>query len=589
MATYISDDPKLLDELFRKDGEGQLLVGYETGKEKPHAESSYMLYPANPDRQDPVYTFMALFSQQSIKAKYSAFVPNTRLEIYSFPKMTDVPAISGDISKKEYINQVLLPYIREKGLAPLISTNLRNVLFAQSRSDILMISGELPKLTTQQLDELVHFHQKQDELAARYDYNPVYKLPLHAVETSKGILFFSDTKMGREGLKSFYQQLSGNYFWVHGEPGPVRQYNVNCLSDDICPLVDACYRKNPQSGKGEYDFDNAVFSKEAFRDRKQWKLAFETDMEPSASEFLRLNEFAGCPASRNNADISKLLYLMENGFKRDIINDPDFGYRNVFQEYVTRIDDCINGQSSGPDLSDVLDDMRWKAKNILLTDFDVRGHRTLERTLNDRSVPFLINGTDAGEAMRQALLEGKWIYCPQISKSMPDLHFLHAEKTCNRVMAYTKSPVNKTVYQEKNGKYSINSLVYWVTYVHNVVYSFYRSMIYCYINSTQRCAGSIVIDIIPTNGADKRKFFPFAPYFPVTNVIKRYFYPYFPAIIGIKGYSFPYFPYLSGIMKIKTALYSLFSRLDWHKTVVFPCLGEIYEGIRSLSWEIPVT
>lgn len=141
----------------------------------------------------------------------------------------------------------------------------------------------------------------------------------------------------------------------------------------------------------------------------------------------------------------------------------------------------------------------------------------------------------------------------------------------------------------KNGKYSINSLVYWVTYVHNVVYSFYRSMIYCYINSTQRCAGSIVIDIIPTNGADKRKFFPFAPYFPVTNVIKRYFYPYFPAIIGIKGYSFPYFPYLSGIMKIKTALYSLFSRLDWHKTVVFPCLGEIYEGIRSLSWEIPVT
>lgn len=218
MATYISDDPKLLDELFRKDGEGQLLVGYETGKEKPHAESSYMLYPANPDRQDPVYTFMALFSQQSIKAKYSAFVPNTRLEIYSFPKMTDVPAISGDISKKEYINQVLLPYIREKGLAPLISTNLRNVLFAQSRSDILMISGELPKLTTQQLDELVHFHQKQDELAARYDYNPVYKLPLHAVETSKGILFFSDTKMGREGLKSFYQQLSGNYFWFMANP-----------------------------------------------------------------------------------------------------------------------------------------------------------------------------------------------------------------------------------------------------------------------------------------------------------------------------------------------------------------------------------
>ena len=114
--------------------------------------------------------------------------------------------------------------------------------------------------------------------------------------------------------------------------------------------------------------------------------------------------------------------------------------------------------------------------------------------------------------------------------------------------------INQIFFRSLEGKYSINSLVYWVTYVHNVVYSFYRSMIYCYINSTQRCAGSIVIDIIPTNGAGKRKFFPFAPYFPVTNLIKRYFYPYFPAIIGIKGYSFPYFPYLSGIMKIKTAL-----------------------------------
>ena len=162
-----------------------------------------------------------------------------------------------------------------------------------------------------------------------------------------------------------------------------------------------------------------------------------------------------------------------------------------------------------------------------------------------------------------------------------------SRKPCLSGSICSKGPCSSTGCQSR--KYSINSLVYWVTYVHNVVYSFYRSMIYCYINSTQRCAGSIVIDIIPTNGADKRKFFPFAPYFPVTNVIKRYFYPYFPAIIGIKGYSFPYFPYLSGIMKIKTALYSLFSRLDWHKTVVFPCLGEIYEGIRSLSWEIPVT
>lgn len=187
----------------------------------------------------------------------------------------------------------------------------------------------------------------------------------------------------------------------------------------------------------------------------------------------------------------------------------------------------------------------------------------------------------------------KELELPLMKTFIPDTKRYKKELVADKkaVFRSTLFPASRPLVRGSNleGKYSINSLVYWVTYVHNVVYSFYRSMIYCYINSTQRCAGSIVIDIIPTNGADKRKFFPFAPYFPVTNVIKRYFYPYFPAIIGIKGYSFPYFPYLSGIMKIKTALYSLFSRLDWHKTVVFPCLGEIYEGIRSLSWEIPVT
>ena len=34
---------------------------------------------------------------------------------------------------------------------------------------------------------------------------------------------------------------------------------------------------------------------------------------------------------------------------------------------------------------------------------------------------------------------------------------------------------------ESKGKYSINSLVYWVTYVHNVVYSFYRKRLLNYI------------------------------------------------------------------------------------------------------------
>ncbi|MFS2957548.1 hypothetical protein AAH022_12900, partial [Bacteroides fragilis] len=55
------------------------------------------------------------------------------------------------------------------------------------------------------------------------------------------------------------------------------------------------------------------------------------------------------------------------------------------------------------------------------------------------------------------------------------------EKTDRRIMSDSLVEI-KGNFERREGeirtdcKYSINSLVYWVTYVHNVVYSFYRSM-----------------------------------------------------------------------------------------------------------------
>ena len=46
----IKDNMEQLEELFRQDGGGYLLIGYETGMDKPHAAISYQLYPVNPDQ-----------------------------------------------------------------------------------------------------------------------------------------------------------------------------------------------------------------------------------------------------------------------------------------------------------------------------------------------------------------------------------------------------------------------------------------------------------------------------------------------------------------------------------------------------------
>ena len=41
--TSVNENIKRLEELSQEDGTGGLLVCYETGREKPHADSSYQL------------------------------------------------------------------------------------------------------------------------------------------------------------------------------------------------------------------------------------------------------------------------------------------------------------------------------------------------------------------------------------------------------------------------------------------------------------------------------------------------------------------------------------------------------------------
>lgn len=81
----------------------------------------------------------------------------------------------------------------------------------------------------------------------------------------------------------------------------------------------------------------------------------------------------------------------------------------------------------------------------------------MERLLNDRSVPFLIGEHEADDTLRRALLEGRWIYFPGLSAKMPGLRYIHADKTCDRVMAY-KNPRGSSLYtRSRTAKSSLMS------------------------------------------------------------------------------------------------------------------------------------
>lgn len=446
----IKDNMEQLEELFRQDGGGYLLIGYETGMDKPHAAISYQLYPVNPDQDGMTYQFLSLLHVGMETARISAFVPDTRLEIYRFPCMSDVPSISRDIPVKEYITGKLLPHIQRCGLEPVVSVNLRDAVFMRSVLKRSMEPGGRLRLTAAELDRLVNFRRQQDEKARLYGYEPAYRLPLHIVETSRGILVFSDGPTGRKGLKEFYQHLADNYWWIHSEPGPVKQYDMHSVPASLAPLIDASCRKDPDTGRYVYEFTDSPVRAD-LPDERKLEPVFFTDMTPSAEGYRNLTEFSGCGMSGCNADIYRLLSLTRH-FDRQLILDPAFSYRHQFREFVERMDSFLRGNPGGDDTGKILDDMHGKAGRILKTDFDVRGHRTLERLLNDRSVPFLIGEHEADDTLRRALLEGRWIYFPGLSAKMPGLRYIHADKTCDRVMAYKNPPGLKPVYQVKDGK-----------------------------------------------------------------------------------------------------------------------------------------
>ena len=109
--TSANENIRQLEELFEQDGTGSLLVCYETGRDKPHADSSYQLYPVHPNQMGMTYQFLSLLHVGVETARISAFIPDTRMEVYRFPRMSDLPPFFRDIPiQGVYLRHAAAPY-----------------------------------------------------------------------------------------------------------------------------------------------------------------------------------------------------------------------------------------------------------------------------------------------------------------------------------------------------------------------------------------------------------------------------------------------------------------------------------------------
>lgn len=282
-------------------------------------------------------------------------------------------------------------------------------------------------------------------------------LPVHAIETSEGMLFFSNNEPGRTGLRNYYQHLTDNYFSVHSESSPVREYSIARITPDIQPFIDTSHQINPDYGIREFVFEPVSFQHQDF-DKKDWKFEFEASMKPYSGEFLLLQEHAGSRMSKHNDNVWRLLYLQEHGYSRDTIRAPSFEYAHVFQNLGEQINASINfagrtNPSGEPskNLFDLIEEVQQKAAGIIKRDYDIRGHRSFERTMKDSSYDSIIGDTRLSYPVRQAVWEGKCVYLPEISASDPGLHYIRADKE-HQKLSISATPFSRQIYREENGK-----------------------------------------------------------------------------------------------------------------------------------------
>ena len=140
--------------------------------------------------------------------------------------MKEVPSPE-TMSHEQYIWEKLLPDVRENGTGPKCHVGLRDAMYARSRdSKIAYVMNQQHPQVDDPFD-YVDFVNEQKAFRQAYRNCPITELPIHAVQTGREVLFFSNSPLGLQGLKQFYQELVNGYFSVHSERDPVCEFSVS--------------------------------------------------------------------------------------------------------------------------------------------------------------------------------------------------------------------------------------------------------------------------------------------------------------------------------------------------------------------------
>lgn len=244
-----------------------------------------------------------------------------------------------------------------------------------------------------------------------------------AVETSRGFLFFTHTEEGRRSLREFLQEMADTYFEPSFDLGPVCVYEVEGVLPALSPV-------NPEKiSLAAYPY---VRKPEDFR----LDVRYRNRMRPTAEDFRSFCHNAGCTVSHRNGNIADTLEALEH--------------------YDRCLEMLRHMPEAAPHERDETRETRQQLQRLLDSAYDVRGHRTAGKILDDPAPEVSVEGVSLSASRRGILKAGLGLYLPREIRTDPAHAYAWVDRNTDRIVFGSRPPGDRETagFKRDTGKRS---------------------------------------------------------------------------------------------------------------------------------------
>lgn len=246
--------------------------------------------------------------------------------------------------------------------------------------------------------------------------NDIPSLTYTAVETARGFLFFTHTEEGRKGLRELLQGMADTYFEPSFNLGPVCVYEAEGVLHDLSPV-------NPEK------MSLAAYPYARKPDNLRMDIRYINGMEPTAEDFGSFCRNAGCSASLRNRNITDTLEALER--------------YDRYLEALRRMPEAVPHEGDGTR------ETRLQLQRLMDSAYDVRGHRTAGRILDDPAPTVSVEGVRLSASHRSILKAGFGLFLPRSIRTDPAHAYAWVDRNTNRIVFGSCPPGDRETVRVK--------------------------------------------------------------------------------------------------------------------------------------------